>query len=225
MKSSWIGILTRLFGAVSMGLLVPKNINMDALSAKLPFNPFGLVFLTAQVTYILAIYFILALIADVLKHKAMKVWLRRFSGFCFGMAMAIGLGYYGLVHHSDAIQKMIAKYPGMDFLMFWMHGIPIILALMDMYSLASEGHSFDFFNDAKLAVLFGVWYALWSQYCYAQNGVHPYPFQNHLNWWQRVIFDMGFIVGICSMLYAAGVVSMRLRDGLVKKADTKKKAK
>ncbi|KJE92243.1 hypothetical protein CAOG_03247 [Capsaspora owczarzaki ATCC 30864] len=176
---------------------------LPPVNGRLKFNPYGMVFLTAQSCHIMCVYNIVLLIAAVFHLDGLAKFVsRHFRGLAFTLGMFIGIGYYALVHWSPLVRARAAEVPHFDTIMHLMHGLPPLIALADVYVHSRAGHKLLFRSHVYHCVGYAVFYLAWSVYCVQRNdGVWPYPFQNdftHIA--QHIAFNSFVFVALAGIL-------------------------
>lgn len=206
----WIKF-AKAFNYVLLQGFVLLYIEREALQMGKPlrFNPLGLVFLTTQVNWMLFFYFVLGFITLTFTLPSLQKFLNSISGLMFTCGTYICVGYYGLVHHSEEVQSLIAKNPFVGHFMHWIHALPFLFVLIDLAILSSEGITLEWKSELKISSIYYVFYLSWSVLLFYINGRWPYPFQNKMNVFQTIIMDIILYIGLIIVTYF-GVVYNKL---------------
>lgn len=162
----------------------------ERFGPELPFNPLGLFYLTTQVNWILFFYFIFGFLGYIFQVESINNFNKKISGLMFVSGTYICFGYYGFVHYSSIIQDLVRKVNYFGLFMHWIHFIPFIFVVIDIYYHSIEGNVIDFKQTYYQVFIYFVFYNIWGIICFKINNLWPYPFQNEMNAIQMVYFNI-----------------------------------
>lgn len=161
------------------------------------FNPLGLIFITNQVNYLLTLYFISSLLFYIFTDTKRNETHLRISGFMFVGGCFIFFGYYGLIHFHPSTQKTIASNPRFGMFMHLLHFFPFIFVVLDsMFVSISDSYRWKINDISKDISIFFIFNIIWGYICFHINKKWPYPFQNEMNVWGHVVFDVAIFLAL-----------------------------
>lgn len=188
---SWV----KFFGALnwllmkSFTILVVESSD-ERFGPELPYNPLGIFYLTTQVNWLLFFYFILGFIGYIFEIQSINNFIKKASGLLFVCGTYICFGYYGFVHFSDVIQDLVKRVENFALFMHWIHFIPFVFILVDLYYHSVEGNVLYVYSTFPQVFVYYIFYILLGILCFKINNLWPYPFQNEMNVMQMTLFNI-----------------------------------